>query len=415
MTTSIASSNVSFEELEKDLPRKTVCLLVADLVNSAYFKAETDSATWQATYKLGFRLIADAAARHHGVVVKFLGDGFLFAFADKENGDPEEDCVRAAIAIQKDLEAARQANLTKRFSVRISLVDARAHRVIQTHALASGELAHVTIDYLGPEVDLVFRLNDAISPNGIIANKRLVDNVRWGRIADEFALEAADGDMKRFLGKINLKGLGPTEAHEIAWGGKFLGLKGSQQTVEAAEVRSSPKVSAGAGPSGPGSAPPRAGAPSGPFYEGAEATVQTTRIGHVYSITASQTNFWIQEHSKDAAQHIGVAPNIVRRSVPDMNEVVLFVQRHGVPHPKAVQILRSGTVFSGVVRSAVNGSAKLKVEEYAVNAHGLFDCSYPKELDLHTGDKVEFTLVIDKDPEGRFFAFADDLVKLSNN
>jgi class 3 adenylate cyclase len=397
-------ASVNFEALGKDLPRKTVCFLVVDLVNSTFFKSDNDSATWQAGFRLGFSIIAETAEAHHGRIIKFLGDGFLIVFDHEGGDDKEEDCVRAAIAIQKDLETARKGNqLSQKFQVRISLADARAYKVEQTHITPSGERVTVAIDYLGPEVDLVFRLNGAISAHGIIANRRLVDNVRWGRLADELALESAQGEMKRFLGKINLKGLGAEEAHEIAWGGQFFGLKGSQPVEGKDPDPAKPRVDAGM-------APPRpSGISSGSntAYVHGGTTVLQTRMGHVYSLTVSGVNFWIEEHGDDRAQHIGVAPNVVRRDVPDLMEVVLFVRRNGSPHPKAVQILRSGTTFTGTVRSVQDGIARVKIEEYAANAHDPLECTATPGL--KSGDKVTFTLMIEAGANSTFFASGVDL------
>jgi class 3 adenylate cyclase len=378
-------------DLTKKNHRVNLCLMVVDLVESTYFKYVNAAADWRGSYDVAFHaILEEVVTKKLGTLVKFLGDGFMFAFTT-ETGDPEDNCIRAAVNVQRRLRELRdQATVSTKMQFRISAGLVEAHEL------------QVTIDgvpqardFLGEDVDTVFRLNGAIAANGIAINSALEGDIRWRSMGKELDLLAEDGKYPKFLGKIALKGLPPTEAHEVGWADRYFGLATVQRRNDVG--------------SGDGSRPsvdPQAGftpnnnrAAGGTRYDGVGLT---TSVGHVYNLTTAGTSCWIEMHSPQKEQLICVFANIVRAEPPDMGEVVCFVPKPGQPNRKAMQVLRSGTGLQGKVVAIEGNTAKVKVDEFAARDHSPFDV-HVEGAPVKQNDRVDFTLMIENQ-DGRFVA-----------
>ncbi|NBZ88493.1 hypothetical protein [Stagnihabitans tardus] len=100
--------------------QKDIVVLVVDLVNSSSLRSHADATTWRAQYDNCMPVILAVVTRYNGRVVKFPGDGFPFAFPPFER-DPEDDALRAAVAIQRELDKLREEReIDAKMQVRVS-------------------------------------------------------------------------------------------------------------------------------------------------------------------------------------------------------------------------------------------------------------------------------------------------------
>lgn len=282
--------------------------------------------------------------------------------------------MRAAVAIQRTLEHLRddgEADSKMQFRVSAGIVNAS----VITWSVGGQVVGR---DYLGAEVDAIFRLNAAIAANGIIINAAMNGDIKWRKMSRDLNLIADDaGNATKFLGRLSLKGLPSTVAHEVGWSNRFFGLSGgssSQTPVDPANDK--------------GPLPPRVATIGGVVQS---ALIDTTQVGHFYAFNAAGNSGWIQRHSSDQEQLICVFPNIVGGGIPEMGEIVCFVVKPGQPHKKAMQVLRSGTRLVGEVRQLEGNTAKVKVPDYAVKDHGLFEVKI-EDTKVKQFDRVEFVL-----------------------
>ena len=141
------------------LDRKLLAILAADMVG--YSKAmEADEAGTIARLK-GVRaeFTDPAIARHHGRVIKLMGDGALVAF------DSVVDAVACAAEIQNNV-AARNAGLPE------------PQRVVFRIGVNLGDVALVDGDVYGDGVNVAARLEQLAEPGGVMVSGTAYDHLQ---------------------------------------------------------------------------------------------------------------------------------------------------------------------------------------------------------------------------------------------
>ena len=141
------------------LDRKLLAILAADMVG--YSKAmEADEAGTIARLKaIRAELTDPAIARHHGRIVKLMGDGALVAF------DSVVDAVACAEEIQKAV-AARNAALPE------------PERMVFRIGINLGDVALVDGDVYGDGVNVAARLEQLAEPGGVMVSGTAYDHLQ---------------------------------------------------------------------------------------------------------------------------------------------------------------------------------------------------------------------------------------------
>ncbi len=148
------------------MERRLAAVLAADLVGYSRLVRADEEGTVTALKKLYETVIAPIISRHHGRVVKLMGDGMLAEFASAV------DCIRSAVEMQDGIagEAATAADGEPyRFRIGINLGD----------LIIDGD------DIQGDGVNVAARLEGLADPGGICISGAMFDQVR-DRVDVEF-------------------------------------------------------------------------------------------------------------------------------------------------------------------------------------------------------------------------------------
>jgi class 3 adenylate cyclase len=169
------------------MPRGTVTILMTDIVSSTEMAERLGDARWAGVLHTHNALVREQLARHDGVEVKVLGDGFMVAFSSARSG------VLAAIGIQQAMAGYGSGHPDTSLAVRVGL--------------HTGEVIEDDGDYVGRNVILAARLAAEAEGGEILASglvKELTDSA---------------GDLAYDAGRdLDLRGLSrPWRVHRVIW------------------------------------------------------------------------------------------------------------------------------------------------------------------------------------------------------
>jgi DNA-binding SARP family transcriptional activator len=153
--------------------RRTVTVLLCDLVGSTELAARLDPEAYRALLSRYFELVRDSIERHGGTLEKFIGDAVMAVFGVPElHEDDALRAVRAAVAVQA---ALREAEISARIGVSTG----------EVHVLSEpGETLHVS----GPPASVASQL-EGRAPSGEV----LVSGETHALIRDAVRAEELDG------------------------------------------------------------------------------------------------------------------------------------------------------------------------------------------------------------------------------
>lgn len=138
------------------MERRLAVILAADVVGYSRMMSEDEAGTLAALQRCRSALIDPAIARHHGRIVKLMGDGLLAEFASVV------EAVDCAAEFQREMAARNAANKHAMiFRVGVHLGD----------VIAEGE------DLYGDGVNIAVRLEGIADPGGICISRQAYDQV----------------------------------------------------------------------------------------------------------------------------------------------------------------------------------------------------------------------------------------------
>jgi class 3 adenylate cyclase len=155
--------------------RRLLAVLAADIVAYTRLMAEDEDDTFYRLKELNSSIIAPSAARNHGQIVKWTGNGFISVF------DSSVDAVRAAIEIQSGVAAAGAGTAQDR-QMRLRV------------GISAGDVITVPGNVFGDTVNAAVRLQTLAAPGSICISRAIRDAVR-GKFSIEYE-ERSDADLK---------------------------------------------------------------------------------------------------------------------------------------------------------------------------------------------------------------------------
>ncbi|RWO88582.1 adenylate/guanylate cyclase domain-containing protein [Mesorhizobium sp.] len=141
------------------LDRKLLAILAADVVGYSKAMEADEAGTIARLRAIRADLTDPAIARHHGRIVKLMGDGALVAF------DSIVDAVACAEEIQKAM-AARNAALPE------------PERMVFRIGVNLGDVALVDGDFYGDGVNVAARLEQLAEPGGVMVSGTAFDHLQ---------------------------------------------------------------------------------------------------------------------------------------------------------------------------------------------------------------------------------------------
>ncbi|MFH1081483.1 MAG: GAF domain-containing protein [Pseudomonadota bacterium] len=144
-----------------------------------------------------FAAMGETVFRHHGIVDKYLGDGFLALFgAPVSSSSDADNAVAAALEMQKAMEGVADY-LQKRFGASLTMGVS-----IHTGEVVVGNIGfEKKMDYtvIGDSVNFVFKLQSLCKPwpNGILISEKTYDTCQSPLNVEEISHYAADNDSEK--------------------------------------------------------------------------------------------------------------------------------------------------------------------------------------------------------------------------
>lgn len=155
--------------------RRLLAVLAADIVAYTRLMAEDEDDTFYRLKDLSMSVIAPTAARNHGSIVKWTGNGFISIF------DSAVDAVRAAIEIQSAI-AATGAGTAHDRQMRLRI------------GISAGDVITVPGNVFGETVNVAVHLQTLAAPGSICISRAIKDAVR-GKFTIEYE-DRGDVDLK---------------------------------------------------------------------------------------------------------------------------------------------------------------------------------------------------------------------------
>lgn len=173
------------------LDRKLLAILAADVVGYSKAMEADEAGTIARLRNIRAELADPTIARHHGQIIKLMGDGALVAF------DSVVDAVTCAGEIQKAL-AARNAALPQ------------PEHIVFRIGVNLGDVAVVDGDYYGDGVNVAARLEQLAEPGGVLVSGTAFDHLQ-GKL--DYPLD--------FVGEQQVKNIArPVRAYRMRLDGK---------------------------------------------------------------------------------------------------------------------------------------------------------------------------------------------------
>jgi TolB-like protein/class 3 adenylate cyclase len=173
---------------EQALQRRLTAILAADVVGYSRLMGADEAGTMAALKSRRTEILQPLVSRHHGRIIKVMGDGVLVEFASAVNA------VECAIELQAGMEGANR-NLPE------------DRRIVLRVGINLGDVMVEGSDLYGEGVNIAARLEAIADPGGIVISSTAHDYVR-NRIKTSF------DDM----GAQTLKNIAePIRAYRVAW------------------------------------------------------------------------------------------------------------------------------------------------------------------------------------------------------
>ncbi len=147
-----------------DLDRKMLAILMADVVGYSRMMEADEAGTIARLRSARADIIDPAIARHHGRIVKLLGDGVLATF------ESVVDAVRCAAEIQDAAHGAESGDAPVRLRIGVNL----------------GDVALIDGDVYGDGVNVAARLQELCEPGGLMVSGTAYDHLQ-GKLNLAFA------------------------------------------------------------------------------------------------------------------------------------------------------------------------------------------------------------------------------------
>jgi len=166
----------------EELSVRSLTFIFTDLKGSTGLYEEAGDAQAYALVRRHFEILTQQIRRHHGAVVKTIGDAVMAAFLIPE------DALRAALAIQREMSAQ----------------SADARRIVLKLGMHSGPCiavnANERLDYFGSTVNLAQRAESQSAGGDIVMTQVLYDREGITRLAQDAGakLERFSADLKGF-------------------------------------------------------------------------------------------------------------------------------------------------------------------------------------------------------------------------
>ena len=183
--------------------RRTVTVLLCDLVGSTGLAARLDPEAYRALLSRYFELVREPIERHGGTLEKFIGDAVLAVFGVPELH--EDDALRAVRAAVDAQSALRTADIHARVGVSSG----------EVHVLsAAGEPLHVS----GPPASIASRLEERALPGDVLVSEqtfaRVRGAVRADRVEDAWRIVELVPGAPAFARRLDAPWIGRTEEVE---------------------------------------------------------------------------------------------------------------------------------------------------------------------------------------------------------
>ena len=143
--------------------RRLAAILATDIVGYSRLVEKDEAGTLAAIRKLRAEVIDPLLAKHHGRVVKLMGDGAIAEFGSVV------DAVSCAVAAQKEIAAVQADN-------------PREQRIVFRMGINLGDVVVDGADLLGDGVNVAARLEQLCEPSGILISGTAYDHLQ-GKIA----------------------------------------------------------------------------------------------------------------------------------------------------------------------------------------------------------------------------------------
>jgi TolB-like protein/class 3 adenylate cyclase len=139
--------------------RRLAAVLAADVVAYSRLVEADEASTLAAIRKLRSDVVGPLLSRHHGRLVKVIGDGFIAEFRSVV------DAVNCAVAVQKESRAIQVDSPTDR-------------RIVLRIGVNLGDVVVEGDDLLGDGVNIAARLEQLAPPGGILVSGTAYDQLR---------------------------------------------------------------------------------------------------------------------------------------------------------------------------------------------------------------------------------------------
>src|SRR5262245_41215342 len=139
--------------------RRLAAILAADVVGYSRLVEEDEAGTLATVRKLRADVIEPLLAKHHGRLVKLMGDGAIAEFSS------DVDAVNCAVAAQKET-AVVQAR------------SPRERRIVFRMGINLGDVVVDDADLLGDGVNVAARLEQLCEPGGVLISGTVYDHLQ---------------------------------------------------------------------------------------------------------------------------------------------------------------------------------------------------------------------------------------------
>jgi adenylate cyclase len=167
----------------ENIQRRLAAILVADVVGYSRLMERDETGTLAALTERRKTVLQPLVTRHHGRIVKLMGDGVLVDFASAVNA------VACAVDLQKELaNANRNTPADRRIELRIGI--------------NLGDILTEGGDLYGDGVNIAARLEGLAEPGGIIVSETVVSHVR-GKVTFGFE-DLGEKKLKNIDGRVRI-------------------------------------------------------------------------------------------------------------------------------------------------------------------------------------------------------------------
>jgi TolB-like protein len=185
---------------EERIQRRLAAILAADVVGYSRMMQADEAGTLAALKARRSEVLQPLVSRHHGRVVKLMGDGVLIEFASAV------DAVECAVQLQQGMESAN-AGLRETLSIQLRI------------GVNLGDVIVEGSDLYGDGVNIAARLESLADPGSVFVSRTVVNHVR-GKVKLEFE-DVGDKQLKNIAEpvrtyRIRLAGSAPSAPPRLA-------------------------------------------------------------------------------------------------------------------------------------------------------------------------------------------------------